>query len=264
MTSGLAIVSLPSVISSTIFSTRRANSGAEAISASNPLVGVMNMDIAGGQILNAAKGVSNIAKESATSLASGIASAEESIRALSKGDKVVGGIAKVLNYTADNINPIICATSGIKVLTSKDKKDETIKEGIALGLMFTSENVAKKLLGIAKTSKFDPKSMVETEKGVFELKNGDKKLIAEKGKYQIIDNKKIVINRDSLLASNPFVEKQAKVFKDYCETAKICNKSLKFLPGMLKGIGFAGTSILSFKVGRAAAEAILDNQQKAI
>ena len=92
MTSGLAITSfMPSVISSTIFSTRRANSGADALVTSNPIVGAMNMDIAGGQIVNAVKGVSNIAKGSANSLAEGITSAEESIRALSQGDKVVGG-----------------------------------------------------------------------------------------------------------------------------------------------------------------------------
>ncbi len=260
MTSGLAIVSLPSVISSTIFSTRRANSGAEALCSSNPIVGAMNMDIAGGQILNAAKGVSNIAKESATSLATGITSAEESIKALSKCDKVVGGIGKVLNFTADNINPIICLTSGVKVATSDNKKEDAIKEGTALGVMFASENMAKKVLGIAKNVKYNPETMVENDKGVYEIKNGEKKLIAEKGKYQIVDNKKIVINREGLFSSNPFIEKQTNAFKDYCETAKVCNKSLKFLPGMIKGVSFALASILGFKAGKTISEYFVDEK----
>ena len=58
--SGLAISAfLPSITSGGIFSTRRASSAANA---NNPFVGVMNADIAGGQALNVAKGVSNIAK----------------------------------------------------------------------------------------------------------------------------------------------------------------------------------------------------------
>lgn len=266
MTSGLAITSfMPSVISSTIFSTRRANSGADAIVTSNPLVGAMNMDIAGGQIVNAVKGVSNIAKGSANSLAEGITSAEESIRALSQGDKVVGGIAKVLNFTADHINPIICATSGVKVLTSENKKDEAIKEGTALGVMFASESLAKNALGLAKTSKYNPKTMIETKEGLFNVANGEKKLIAEAGKYQILDNK-LVINRDGLFNENPFIQKQTAAFNDYCKTHEICNKSLKFLPGLMKGLAFAGASILGYKFGQAIANQVVgeSGQQKTV
>ena len=82
MTSGLLITALmPSITSSGIFSSRRANSGADAFAANNPLIGAMNLDIAGGQVLNAAKGVSNIAKESKGEIAKDIVSAEKSIKA---------------------------------------------------------------------------------------------------------------------------------------------------------------------------------------
>ena len=83
--SGLAISAfLPSITSGGIFSTRRA---ASAANANNPFVGAMNADIAGGQALNVAKGVSNIAKYSNNTLSADIISAEESIKNLAKTDK---------------------------------------------------------------------------------------------------------------------------------------------------------------------------------
>ena len=149
MTSGLAAIS--PITSSVIFSTRRANNGVEALNASNPLVGAMNLDIAGGQITNAAKGVADIARESKLTIASEILSAEESIKALSKTDKVVKGIGKVLNFTANNINPLICATGAVKVACSDNKIDTAITEGAAIGTMLgITEPLAKKVLGLGK------------------------------------------------------------------------------------------------------------------
>lgn len=149
MTSGLAAIS--PITSSFIFSTRRANNGVEALNASNPLVGAMNLDIAGGQITNAAKGVADIARESKLAIASEILSAEESIKALSKTDKVVKGIGKVLNFTANNINPLICATGAVKVACSDNKIDTAITEGAAIGTMLgITEPLAKKVLGLGK------------------------------------------------------------------------------------------------------------------
>ena len=66
MTSGLAI--MPLVFSNGTFCTRRTQSGADALTAGNPYVGAMNMNIAGGQILKAAEGVTSIAKESKNTL----------------------------------------------------------------------------------------------------------------------------------------------------------------------------------------------------
>ena len=232
MTSGIAISAfMPSIISSSIFSSRRVNSGADALAASNPLVGAMKMDIAGGQILNAAKGVSTIARESTSALASSITSAEESIKALSKGDKIINGFGKVLNFTADNINPIICATGAVKVLTADDKEEAFIKEGMGLGTMFLSEGLAKRVLDMP------------------EFKN--------------VDGKRVALKRTNSFKVSPFVERQAEAFKDFCETTTICNKSIKFLPGMLKGMGFVAASILGYQLGTAAAENIVANTKVA-
>lgn len=149
MSAGLAAIS--PITSSFIFSTRRANNGVEAINASNPLVGAMNLDIAGGQITNAAKGVADIARESKNAIATEIISAEKSIKALGKADKFMRGCGKVLQFTADNINPLICATGVVKVACSDNKVDEGITEGAAIGTMLgVSEPMAKRILGLGK------------------------------------------------------------------------------------------------------------------
>ena len=99
MTSGLTISSfMPSIVSSGIFSSRRADKGIDALASNNPFVSAMNFDIATGQVANAAKGVANIARESSNSVASGIVSAEEAIKNLSKTDKFLNGVSKVVNF----------------------------------------------------------------------------------------------------------------------------------------------------------------------
>ena len=228
MSLGLTISAfMPSITSSGIFSSRRANNGANAMASNNPFVGLMNFDIAGGQILNAAKGVSNIARESKNSLATNIISAEESIKKMAKGDKVVSGFGKVLNFTADHINPLICATGAIKVLTADDKADAAVREGLALGTMFASEAAAKRIIGMPIIKK--------------------------------IDGKRVAVAREGLYKKNPFASKQVEALKDFCNTKTFCNKSLKFLPGVLKGLGFVAASICGYQLGTAIANKILED-----
>ena len=230
MSSGLAITSfMPSIVSSSLFSSRRANSGAEALSQSNPFVAAMNMDIAGGQVLNAAKGVSAIAKESNNALATGFTSAEESIKALTKSDKVLNGFGKVLNFTSNYINHLIALTGAVKVITADDKKEAAIRESLGLGTMFAAEAAAKRIIGMPVIKK--------------------------------VDGKRIAVAREGLYKSNPFMAKQASALKDYCTTKTFFNKSLKFLPGMLKGIGFVCASIAGYKLGTAVANIIVDNNK---
>lgn len=233
MTSGLAISAfMPSITSSGIFSSRRANNGVDALASNNPFVGAMNFDIAAGQVTNAAKGVANIAKESKNALASGIVSAEESIKALSKSDKVLNGIGKVVNFTADHINPLIVATGAVKVACADDKADAAVSEGLALGAMFGSEAIAKRVIGMPMMKKNE------------------------------VTGKKVPVAREGYYKKNPFLEKQASALKDYCETAKVCNKSIKFLPGALKGLAFVMASIGGYKLGHSVANLILDKQDE--
>lgn len=231
MSKGLAISAfMPSITSCGIFSTRRMGNGADAVASNNPFVGIMNFDIAGGQILNAAKGAANIARETKNATASGIISAEKTIKNLSEGNKVLGGAGKVLNFTADNVNPVICLAGAVKIACSDDKTDTAIKEGMALGTMFAAEGAAKRILGMSKT------------------KN-------KNGKY-------IAVEREGLYKKNAFLKKQAAALKDYCAVKTFCNKSLKFLPGTLKGLAFAAASIGGYKTGLAIADKIVPKKRK--
>ena len=216
--SGLAISAfLPSITSGGIFSTRRASS---ATSANNPFIGAMNADIAGGQALNVAKGVSNIAKYSNNTLSADIISAEESIKNLAKTDKVIGGIGKILNFTADNINPIICATGVAKVAFSDKKEETAIEEGTALGVMFGCEAAGKRFIGIPKNMKYDPKTMIEKNDGI----------------YRIVDGKETLI------------------------AAKVCQNLMKIAPGTAKGLAFVCCSIGGYQLGLSAADKILGKE----
>lgn len=255
MSSGFAIAAYtPSIISSGIFSTRRANSSIDAISSNNPIVGAMNMDIAAGQITNAAKGIADIAKEQKNLIYNEVLSAEKMIKNAQSSNKIINGIGKVVNYTADHINPIIIATGALKVATAEDKENAIIQEGIALPTMFLFEAGAKKLIGMPINKKFDPKTMEITPEGIYQIIDGKKELIAENGNYKIINNKKISISRKGLYKNNPFLEKQAQTIKDICNSKKILNKSLKFLPGVLKGSFFVSASIAGYKIGSTIAE----------
>lgn len=207
MTAGLAAIS--PITSSFIFSTRRANSGIEALNASNPIVGAMNLDIAGGQITNAAKGIAEVARDSKHYLASEILSAEESIKALSKSDKIVRGIGKVLDFTAKNINPLICATGALKVAcTKEDKVDTAIVEGAAIGTMLAgTEPAAKRILGLGKHKEGLYKQNPFLNKQAEALKD--------------YCNTKKLFNKVSLKAA----------------------------PAVLKGLGFVASSIAGYKLG---------------
>lgn len=212
MTSALTTIALcaPIVASNAVFSVRRASRGMDSI-ADNPIYGAMNMDIAAAQTLKGARAAKVIADASSYSLeaASG---ATEAIKNLSNTNKFVSGLSQVVNFTADHINPIICATSGVKVLYADDKVDAAARESLALGAMFGAENLAKKALGMP---------VIKT-----------------------VNKQKVSIPREALYKKNPFINEQVTALKDYCATKKLFNKiSLKFVPGAIKGLAFVGASI---------------------
>ena len=234
MTSGLTISSfMPSIVSSGIFSSRRADKGIDALASNNPFVSAMNFDIATGQVANAAKGVANIARESSNSVASGIVSAEEAIKNLSKTDKFLNGVSKVVNFTADHINPLIVATGAAKVICSDDKAEAFSIEALALGAMFGSEALAKRFIGMP---------------------------ILEKDS---VTGKKVARKREGWYKDSSFLTKQVNALKDYCATKRLFNKSLKFLPGAIKGIAFVTASIGGYSVGLSAADYILKDSKNA-
>lgn len=230
MSAGLAISALmPSITTGAIFSSRRANSGIDNMASNNPFVGAMNMDIAVGQITNAARSAADVAKYSTNTIASGIVSAEESIKNLAQTNKIANGVGKVIGFTANNINPLICLTGGVKVLCADDKIDEAGRESLALGTMFLAEGTAKKLFGMP---------VKET-----------------------VDGKKQFVTRDGMYKKNFFLNKQAEAIKEFAATKTAFKHSLKFLPGTLKGLGFVAASIGGYKAGNAVANVILGERK---
>lgn len=231
MSAGLQAIGLfaPIVASNAIFSARRASKGVNSID-ENPIYGAMNMDIAAGQTLKgfkAAKEVAAVSNSEAHIMAEG---ASEAIKNLSKANKLVSGIGKVVDFTSNNINPIICATSAAKVLFgSDDKFDAGAREIISLGTMFASERAAKTFLGMPYTTK-------------------------EGGEV-------VTHLRESLYNKNPFLKEQASALKDYCATKKLFNKiSLNFVPGAAKGLAFVGASIAGYKLGSLVADCLLGSK----
>ena len=223
MAAGLSALTafLPTITSGTVFSMRRTNN---AVEASNPFVSAMNLDVAGGQVFKAGESVVNVAKEAKGDWAKYALSASENIKNMS------GGLLKVAQFTADNINPLICVTSGVKIATADDPTRTAMEEvpGV-VGMLFVTEPMYKKFAGINKTERV----------------NGN--LVA----------KEIDAKNPLYFKNNPFIEKQAAAIYDYCSV----RKGLKHAPKILKGLGFVAASIFGYKsfkyAGSKCADAIL-------
>ncbi len=69
--------------------------------------------------------------------------AVDAFEQISKENKAVAYAGKGLNFLSRNINPLICVSSGIQVLTSDDKERAGIIQGTALGTMFIGEGTMK-------------------------------------------------------------------------------------------------------------------------
>ena len=207
---------LPLTISGLIFSSRRLN---KAIEADDPMVSIMNLDIATGQVFKASECAMNIAEESKKNniIPNLMTSAEENIKNASKGAKALQAAEKAIKFTADHINPIIMVTSGVKIATSDDKERTAMTEVPAVATMlFVGEPAYKKLTGIAKNKR--------------------------------VNGKLTAIEQEALYKKNPFLKKQAEALNDFCATKKF----LKHAPKVLKGLGFVGASICSYELGKAA------------
>ena len=218
--SAIALTCAPVVASNAIFSARRLDRGLDAIG-ENPLYGTMNFDIAAGQTLKGTQAATTLASATNKELAQTFQGATEAIKKASEGSKFLNGAGKVLKFTADNINPIICVTSGVKVLGSEDKIDTAAREVIALPTMFAAEKLARKAFGMPTFSK---------------------------GK---------AVNQKA------FFENQIKTFDDFCQRNKLFDKiSLKYVPGVTKGLLFVGSSIAGYKLGNKVADCFLGKKEE--
>ena len=146
---GIATIALfaPIIASNAVFSARRAKRGADAIE-ENPLFAIANFDIAAAQILKGGRAAKAIAIATDPSLEIVNKGAREIIKSTSVTSKALKGLSKILNFTADNINPIIVGAGAIKVLGSDDKLDALARESTALTCMFGAEALAKSFVGM--------------------------------------------------------------------------------------------------------------------
>ena len=223
----LAILT-PTIAAQTIFSARRLDK-ARKNAEDKPIYSVMNCDIAAAQILKGVRTAKSVAEVSGKDVKA-FAGASNAIKELSNTHKAFGTLCKFIDITADHVNPVICLTSGIKVLSSDDKLDELTRETYALGAMFGAEALAKHVMGMPKAHKDKVTGEWVNEK--------------VQGAYK--DYK--------------FVNDKVTAFQKFCKETVIGKKGmtpLKHLPGILKGLAFVSASIMGYKAGDAIATRLL-------
>jgi len=65
--------------------------------------------------------------------------AVDALEIASKDEALLKYAGKAVNFVGDHINPLICVSSGIKVLTSDDKASAFVTQASALSGMFAVE-----------------------------------------------------------------------------------------------------------------------------
>lgn len=86
--------------------------------------------------------VNNIFKYDST-VAKTARSAASVFSEMAKDSKAFDYAGKAIKWGCNNVNPLICASGGLKVLRSDDKLNAGITETAALGTMFAGENIVK-------------------------------------------------------------------------------------------------------------------------
>ena len=131
---GDAITAVYDITKNAIFSKRRLDK------AVNGDIG--SYAVATGQIKN---GVQAIAKFD-NMVGHAASTATSALDAGAKASGALGYAVKGVNWAARNVNPLICVTSGIRVLRADDKKAEAINQAYGLAGMFAFEKTSKLFL----------------------------------------------------------------------------------------------------------------------
>lgn len=97
---------------------------------------------AAGQGLNVAEHIAQLEN----SIGKGTKTALEAMQTVAKNRKVLEYTGKAVRFASENVNPLICISSGIDVLTSKDKESALVTNAAALTSMFAVESLMKKHL----------------------------------------------------------------------------------------------------------------------
>jgi len=72
---------------------------------------------------------------------------------------------KAINFASDHINPLICVSSGIKVLNLDDKSSALVEQASALSGMFATEALMKKYLQTGIDKSIEQVKKLENKKG---------------------------------------------------------------------------------------------------
>lgn len=221
--SGITTVALlvPALASSTIFSARRLSKGVDNLE-EQPLYSIASFDIAAGQILKgarAAKAISISLNDSAV-LDGTSGNIKNTADTIKTSNKFLKGAGKVINFTADHINPLIVGAGCLKVLGSDDKLDTAARESTSLVCMFAAEKAAKEFIGMPDIKLSKNNTSVNSKDGLY------KKL---------------------------FSQSQLKAIEDFCATKKY----MKSAVGGAKGLLFVGASIGGYTLGEKITDKIL-------
>lgn len=125
--------------------------------------------IAGCQSINFGKDVLSSVFKADSAVAKTARSAASVFSDLAKESKAFEYAGKAVKWGCDNVNPLICVSSGIKVLRSDDKVGSGITETAALATMFAGENIVKANYDALANSKY-AKEAAEAVKDIKALK----------------------------------------------------------------------------------------------
>ena len=222
---------------------------------SNVVESIGNLDLCAGQTLKGVRATNDMIKSIESSASANIKSMNNAnavargsrlldgincaVKSAEESSKFLKGVADVVKFTADNINPVIYTVAGIKVLGSKDDENPMIvtaaEEAGAIGTMRLGEELYSNSMGMP-TQKFDKelKRFVSQEKPM--NKHVEKFLN---------DTKRKLLSKEKV-----------------AEFAKSHENLLKTAPGIAKGTGFVLTSVLSYNLGDKACKKFLGDEEK--
>lgn len=90
-----------------------------------------------------ANNILNSVMELDNAVGKGAKTAVDALKGVAQGSRALGYLGKGINFASKNVNPLICVSGGIKVLTSDDPASAMIQEAAALKAMFTCEKLMK-------------------------------------------------------------------------------------------------------------------------
>lgn len=94
-------------------------------------------------------------------------SALKAFQDVAKDNKALGYAGKCLQFTADHVNPLICASGALKVAMSDDKVHTGIVEASALAGMFAGEALMKEhLTGVFSETAFKSAAKKAADKNI--------------------------------------------------------------------------------------------------